>query len=219
MLQTQPDIEALSTHLLRVFPALDEAQRKLSLGLYRELARGAPVSSSSLADRVQMPADAVIRQLRSWPGVYYDDSGQRVIGFWGLTIAPMPHRLRVDGRELYAWCAWDTLFLPALLGTSAEVESSCRATGAPVRLTVTPHEVESALPAGLSVSFLLPEAEAMNANVITSFCHYVHFFNSQEAAQPWLHEHPETFLLSLADAYEFGRRINKARYGTALNVV
>src|SRR6266436_6504449 len=127
--------------------------------------------------------------------------------------------MRVDGRELYAWCAWDTLFLPALLGTSVEVESSCRVTGAPVRLMVTPRGVESAEPAGLSVSFLLPEAEAMNANVITSFCHHVHFFSSRKAAKPWLHEHPETFLLSLADAYEFGRRMNRARYGTALDAV
>ncbi len=155
MLQTQPDIEVLSTHLLRVFPALDEAQRKLSLALYRELERGAPVSPSSLADRAGMPADKAVRQLRSWPGVYYDGE-ERVIGFWGLTIAPMPHRLRVDGRNLYAWCAWDTLFLPALLAVTTEVESACRATGAPVRLTVTPHGVESAEPAGLSVSFLFP---------------------------------------------------------------
>ncbi len=194
MLRTPPDIEALSENLLQVFPALDATQKKLSLALYRELAHGAPVSPPSLADRVEMR-------------------------FLGLTIAPMPHRMRVDGRELYAWCAWDTLFLPALLGTSVEVESSCRATGAPMRLTVTPRGVEWAEPTGLSVSFLLPEAEAMNANVITSFCHYVHFFSSREAAQPWLDEHPETFLLSLADAYEFGRRMNRYRYGGVLDVV
>lgn len=218
MLQTQPDIEALSTHLLRIFPALDEVQRKLSLALYCELARGAPVSSSSLADRVGIPAETAVRQLQDWPGVYYDGE-QRVIGFWGLAIAPMPHRLRVDGRNLYAWCAWDTLFLPALLRDTTEVESACRATGAPVRLTVTPHGVESAEPAGLSVSFLLPEAEAMNANVITSFCHYVHFFNSQEAAQPWLAQHPETFLLSLDDAHELGRYMNRTRYGSALDLL
>lgn len=216
MLQTQPDIETLSEHLLRVFPALDATQQRLSLALYRELARGAPVSPSSLADPAEMPADTVVRQLQNWPGVYYDGE-QRVIGFWGLTFAPMAHRLRFDDRNLYAWCAWDTLFLPALLGVTAEVESACRGSGAPVRLTVTPREVESVAPAGLSVSFLLPDAEAMNANVITSFCHYVHFFSSREAAQPWLNEHPATFLVSLADAHEIGRRINRARYGNILD--
>jgi alkylmercury lyase len=133
-----------------------------------------------------------------------------------LTIAPMmPHRLRVDGRELYGWCAWDTLFLPELLGVAAEVGSACRASGAPVRLRVTPRDVQSAEPAGVLVSFLLPEAEAVNADVITSFSHYVHFFSSRDAAQPWLDAHPETFLLPLADAWETGRRINRSRYGAA----
>src|SRR5713226_4560621 len=68
MLQTQPDIEALSGRLLRIFPALDPSGQRLSLALYRELAHGAPVSPSSLADRVEMPAETVVRQLRSWPG-------------------------------------------------------------------------------------------------------------------------------------------------------
>lgn len=214
MLQTQPDIEVLSGRLLGVFPALDENQQGLSLALYRELARGAPVSQSSLADRVSMPPQSVAEQLQNWPGVYYDRE-QRVIGFWGLAIAPMPpHGLRVDGRQLYAWCAWDTLFLPALLGATAEVESVCRASGAPVRLTITPRSIVSAEPARVLVSFLLPEAEAVNENVITSFCHYVHFFSSREAANPWRHEHPETFLLPLEDAWEIGRRVNRARYGT-----
>src|SRR5258708_24453920 len=138
MLQTRRDIEALCENLLRVFPALDPTGQRLSLALYRELAHGAPVSPPAVADRVEMLAEAVVRQLRSWPGVYYDGE-QRVVGFWGLTIAPMPHRMRVDGRELYAWCAWDTLFLPALLGTSVEVESPCPAPPAPLRLPPTPH--------------------------------------------------------------------------------
>ena len=126
MIQTAPDVKALAERVASAFPTLDANGRRLSLELYHELARGAPVSPSALADRTE----AVIRQLRDWPGVYYD-SEQRVIGFWGLTIAPMPHRLRVNRRELYAWCAWDTLFLPALLDATLEVESTCRASGDP----------------------------------------------------------------------------------------
>ncbi len=203
---------------MRVFPVLDESGRRLALALYSGLAQGVPVSPSTIADRLEMPADRVVRQLRSWPGVYYDGD-QRVIGFWGLTIAQMPHRLLVNGRRLYAWCAWDTLFLPALLGADVEVESACRATGNRVRLTATPQTLRSVEPAELVVSFLLPDAEAVTENVITSFCHYVHFFRSQEVARPWVAEHPKTFVLSLADAYEVGRRINQARYDKVLDAM
>jgi len=217
MIQTAPDVKVLAERVVSAFPTLDANGRRLSLELYHELARGAPVSPSALAERADMRAEEVIRQLRDWPGVYYDGE-QRVIGFWGLTITPMPHRLRVNRRELYTWCAWDTLFLPALLDTTLDVESTCRASGDPVRLRVTTREVESAQPAGLVVSFLLPDAEAMNVSVITSFCHYVHFFRSRDAARPWLDKQPDTFLLPLADAFELGRLVNQTRYGAALTV-
>jgi alkylmercury lyase len=82
-----------------------------------------------------------------------------------------------------------------------------------VGLTVTPAGLQSAAPAETVVSFLLPQAEAVNANIITSFCHYVHFFRSPAAASDWLAERPGMFQLSLADAYDLGRRINRARYG------
>src|SRR5256885_12370894 len=62
--------------------------------------------------------------------------------------------------------------------------------------------------AGGSLSSLIPDSDRMNADVIASFCHYLHFFRSPQAALPWLAEHRDSFLLSLADAYALGRRIN-----------
>ena len=213
----RPDIDTVYNAVLNVLPALDATDRALSLALYRELARGAAAAPASLAARLDIPVADVVGRLRGWPGVYYDGGGQ-VVGYWGLALARTPHRLRIDGRELYAWCAWDTLFLPALLGARAEVASDCRGSGEPVRLTVDPGAVVSADPAGLLVSFLLPDPHAVQADPITRFCHYVHFFSSPEAAEPWLAEHPETFLMSLADAYEVGQRRNQARYGTNRNL-
>jgi alkylmercury lyase len=106
-----------------------------------------------------------------------------------------------------------------LLGAKAKVTSVCRGSGEPVRLAVGPGAVESAEPAGMVVSFLLPNAEAVRADLITSFCHYVHFFRSPEAAGPWLYEHPETFLLTLAQAYEVGRRRNRLQYSATPDLV
>lgn len=215
MLQTRPDIDAVCDHLLSVWPALDATDEALSLALYHDLALGAPAAPASLAVRLRIPVADVVRRLSGWPGVYYDADG-RVVGYWGLSLARTPHRLTVDGRELYTWCAWDTLFLPALLGAGAQVASICRGSGEPVRMTVAPNSVVSADPTGVQVSFLLPDARTLRADLITSFCRYVHFFRSPEVAEPWLNEHPQSFLLTLAEAFEIGRRRNRARYGTRL---
>jgi len=114
------DLDVLTAHFLRVFPALDEKDQNVALALYRSLSQGHPVSAAALARAVRLPEDDVVKRLSGWPGVYYDKS-QHVIGFWRLSIMPMPHRLRSDGIALYAWCAWDTLFLPELIGGTLDV--------------------------------------------------------------------------------------------------
>src|SRR5712691_4674681 len=108
------NLDELTAHFVRVFPTLDENDQKVALALYRSLSQGRPVSAAALASAVRLPEDDVVKRLSGWPGVYYDKS-RHAIGFWGLTIAPMPHRLRCNGIALYAWCAWDTLFLSELV--------------------------------------------------------------------------------------------------------
>jgi len=197
--------QELAQRLEPLFPALDERDRRLSLALYRELAGGAPAS---------LPEEG-LKRMRDWPGVYYD-AERRVIGFWGLSLAKARHRLRIGEHELFAWCAWDALFLPAVLRRRIEVESTCHGTGEAVRLAVSPTAVESAEPPQLVVSFVVPDAEAVRADVIASFCHYVYFFSSEDAAGAWRGQHREGFLLSLAEAFELGRLLNLRRYGAAL---
>ncbi|MFZ1909613.1 MAG: organomercurial lyase [Burkholderiales bacterium] len=201
----------LAQHVLAAYPGLDEFEQQLSLALYRELAHGVPVTPQVLADRVEASSDEVARRLGNWHAVRRDEL-QRIIGYWGLTIVPTRHRMRVGERDLYAWCAWDTLFLPALLGVRAEVRSSCRATGAPVQLTVGPDALEAPVPADLALSFVLPEAGAMRRDVIASFCSHVHFFGSDELAAACRELPASAFALSLDEAFEAGRLRNSGRY-------
>jgi alkylmercury lyase len=203
-------VHEVAQRLQPLFPALDELDQQLSLAIYRKLARGAPVGLKDLFSELGMDATEGVRRMRAWPGVYYDGE-QRVIGYWGLSLSSTRHRLRISGRELFAWCAWDTLFLPAVLGTRIEVTSTCRGTGEAVHLSVSPTAVESAEPPGLAVSFVVPSGEAVRADVVTSFCHHVHFFTSENAEK-----HPEAFLLSLPEAFEVGRLLNRRRYSRML---
>src|SRR4051794_30067342 len=116
----QLDPEHLAAELAAASPALDPPQQRLAISLYRLLAEGAPVARGELAERARADEREVARFLDEHPGVYLDDE-DRVVGFWGLALAGMPHRLTVGPRELSAWCAWDTLFLPELLGSTVTV--------------------------------------------------------------------------------------------------
>jgi alkylmercury lyase len=123
-----------------------------------------------------------------------------------------PHRFEVAGKKLWTWCAWDALFIPGILGTSARVESTCATTGEPVSMAVGPHGVTELSPGGSVLSFRRPEGR-FDYNVILNFCHYVLFFSSEAAGREWTSQQPNTFLLTVTDGFELGRLLVQRHYG------
>jgi len=118
--------------------------------------------------------------------------GQHVVGFSGSPSAPTAHGFRVGDRKLYAWCAWDTLFLPSLLDETARVSSKCAVTGADVELVFSPRDVQSTSPRELHVTF--PALVGIDAGDIRrSFCCYVVFLAGAEAARSWEATHAAGF--------------------------
>jgi alkylmercury lyase len=191
----------LSDSLVGTFPARDDAP--LARALLRELARGEPVAPSALRHAGAEGQEALTAALARWPNVEVDETG-RIVAFSGLSLTPTPHRFAVGGRQLYTWCAWDTLFLPALLDQPALVKSNCRVTGRNVRLTVEPSGVRETDPEPLLVSFPAP-ATTSTADITGSFCCHVHFLAGREAADQWLSQHAGGAALTLQDAFELGR--------------
>jgi alkylmercury lyase len=198
-----PDaLDTLAESLAGTFPGCDDAP--LARALLCELAKGYPVSISTLDQR----AHAVIAR---WPNVEYDGEG-RIVAFSGLTLTPTAHRFRVGDRDLYTWCAWDTLFLPAILDQSAGVRSRCPITGTEVRLTVAPTGIVGVDPPALRVSFP-PPATTSTADITGTFCCHVHFLAGPVAAAQWLNRHPGGAVLELDDAYELGRAATRCFAG------
>ncbi len=203
-------LEELAGKIGDARPKLGEAEQGVAVALYRLLAQGEPVSLASLARAVGLSETYVRDTLTRWPGVYHDKGGS-VIGFWGLALSEMPHRFTVDRRTLYTWCAWDSLFIPGIIGKTAHMESADPLTKELVTLSVGPDVIHTASPAGIVVSFLSPE-RAFDADVITSFCHFVHFFVSEESGAQWTATHKGTFLLSLEEAFTLGQMTNARNF-------
>lgn len=214
-MNTAPALEEIAEKLTAASRKLGEADQRIALGLIRQLAEGAPVEAATLAERLQMPEEHLADALDRLPGVYRDEQ-ERVTGYFGLTVVETgEHRLHVEGRALSAWCAWDTLFLPELIGADAKVTSRSPNGGEEISLTVTADGPSDVTPAEAVVSFLLPKTQ-FGQNSIASFCQYVHFFASRRSASAWSADRPGTFVLSIQDAYELGRIVNHAVFGHAI---
>ena len=183
---------------------------RLIVRTLRRLAQGRPVPMTEvaeLASDLENAADAVafIDQLSE-----KDEQGN-VVGHMGLSLKDHPHEFEVAGRELRTWCAWDTLFLPPMLGQTAHVVSRDPATGEEVRVKVTAEGVERTRPEGILVSVVVPEVggrdqrwTAEQAQAV--FCNFVHFFTSEEAADQWFAEREMSVsLITLEEAVKLGR--------------
>ena len=218
MSTTTIDLRGLAERMHSRFGALSTTETRAALVIHRLLANGVPVSDSDVGRELDMTSDEVGDLTRDWPGVYRNEDGD-FIGFWGLAISEMPHRFRLGDRQLYTWCAWDALFLPGILQETADVVSTCPATGEEIRLRVSPRGVEEVSPSGAVMSLLEPESCDVEGNrVISSFCNYIHFFASQEVGEEWAANRGEgTFVLTLSEAFELGRLTNSLRYGDMLS--
>jgi alkylmercury lyase len=194
--ETESGLEAFANSLAQTLQFCEDPP--LALVLLDELATGKPVSPAALAVAAGRDETEVAAALARWPTVQLDEQ-LRVVAFSGLSLAPTAHRFGVAGEQLYAWCAWDTLFLPVMLGRPADVASRCPVTGAEVRLTVLPDGVRSLEPQELSVSFPQPAA-ASPTDITGSFCCHVHFLAGRAAAERWSSDQPDGRVLPLEDA-------------------
>jgi len=113
---------------------------QVKLAVYRTTARqGGPPEAEALARELGVP----IAKLAE---AYADLAKHRLLVLEGdgLTIrmappfsgVPTQHRVRVEGIDYFANCAWDALAIPAALHRPGEVHSRCEQSLEPLQLAV-----------------------------------------------------------------------------------
>ena len=191
-------------------PRFGANESRLKVWLLRRVAEGRPVSDTEVeqyAESIRMPLDAV----RSFVGrVSERDEESNIVGIFGLSQKDHPHRFTVNNQSLSTWCAWDALFLPAMLGQTAEVESTCPVTKTRICARISPERVEEIHPHESVLTIALPKfsgEKLESAEMIWgSFCCHVHFFVSQELAAKWIStNNRDLSVLSVEDGFKLGR--------------
>ncbi|HEX9595848.1 MAG TPA: organomercurial lyase [Anaerolineales bacterium] len=184
---------------------------RLLLRVMHRLAKGQPVTAEAvneIASELGLPHDEAHRFLQH---VAERNAEGQILGIMGLSLNDHPHRLYVDGVALSAWCAEDTLFLPAMLQQTATIESRSPLSGERISLTVGPQRVEAVSPAGAALSYVVvdPTEESMASveAIWTTYCNYIHFFGSQEEAEQWAAGKANIAILTVEEGFELGRQV------------
>jgi alkylmercury lyase len=204
-------LDDMARQLQEGFLAYAPGQRRLLVQIVRELAHGRPITPERVDQRIAtlgLEYDAAHQLLRE---LTERDANDQIVGAIGLSLEDHPHRLRVDGVSLSAWCALDTLFLPALLQQTAIIMSPSPLTHAMIRLRVSPERVEEVDPAGAAISIVLvdPSRERMASMeaIWNAFCQHVHFFATREEGERWATGREDIAILTVDEGFELGRRV------------
>lgn len=195
----------------------DADRQTILLALLHLIADGVPVTAPDVARAADVPTIAVEAAISDLPASWFetDDDG-RLVGFGGLSQNPTRHILRLGSQTVYAWCAFDCLFLPGLLGRTVDVESACPTTEAPIRLTISQHGIEDWTPRSAVMSFVTPDQAARRHSLRQVFCAHINFFTDTVAAGHWLAAAESGQVLDLETADALARRRNEAVFGAVL---
>ena len=216
MNEPQDSLAVILRNALALRPTTGGLDRRFSFHLYRLLAAGHPVRREELATALNIQTRVVDGLLETWLPLIELDEYRRIRGFRGLTLEPTPHRFAINDAELYTWCAWDAVFLPQILGTTATVQSSCPESGQQISLTITPTGLAHADPSTPLLSFPLTSLDEMRDDLRATFCQRIFFFTSPSAAIAWRERNDRTILATYDQAEDLGRRRNAALFGDIL---
>ncbi len=170
----------------------------------RLLANGKPVSAEMVGSKLGIPKKIAQAVFDASRGKGEWDSKGRLIGS-ALTLVPTPHRFRVMDNNLYTWCAHDTIFLPGLLGMTAEIMSPDPLNGDLIKLVITPKGPESYTPESAVLTIF--QASEPATGPTSAVCTNSHYFTSQASAEAWSHDRPGVTVMTVEDAFSHMKRI------------
>lgn len=169
------------------------------------LAQGQPATAEALAAQTGYTLELVQRTFDQMKIDCYEFNSEGALIGAALTLNATRHHIYINDYHLYAWCAIDTLFLPAQIGQNAIIQSTCPVTSKTIHLEVSPEGIQSVSPDGIAISVVVSDCCTVGRE--GSFCGRIHFFANHEAATTWAMGIEDIAIFNLADTYEIARQV------------
>ncbi len=157
-------------------------------GFRQLLASGAPAPADGLASSIGCPIDKLagaLGELDRAGRIRLDKAG-RVVGSAGLSVIPDRHRIVLDGRVFWTWCAYDILGIFGASKSTGIAWSRSPATGAMIQL-----HFSAGKPTLAGVGLFRPSDSyaASCASVYEEWCPNSNLFENVALAEAWAASH------------------------------
>lgn len=205
----QNTLESVIKEYQKAYDAIPQEALELDLRVtvktIQAIANGNPVSPEELADIWSMPLDQVqviLNQAKKNGRVELNAQGDLVGAV--LSLNPTQHHIFMDNQHLYAWCAYDAIYAPAVTGKLARIVSEDPVTGGRIEVSLTPDGVEAIQPESAVVSVVNPGGD-MSAGPESKRCTHMLFFESRESAEQWKQDRAGVFILTVEEVFELAK--------------
>jgi hypothetical protein len=188
--------------------ALTEGERQFYRWILTSFGAGAPPGPDALTDAASalgLEVEPALERLRRGDLVHHDPATGAILVAYPFSGRPTAHRVRLDGREVYAMCAIDALGIAPMLDEPVAIASRDPHTGEDIRIELEPDGRSSWRPdQTVVVSGTTGSAESCDA-----CCPVVNFFASATNAEAWLGAHADVqgTVISIPDAIVAGRTV------------
>jgi alkylmercury lyase len=187
--------------------------QRLSVTLYRLLARAAPLAPAELALACELSEERLEQQFSQLlPTSLETDERGAIVAFGGLSLRPTRHQFVAAGTKLYTWCVFDALFLPQILNNPATLVTRCPISQNELIVELAPRESRVAEPSDWVMSIVAPDHEACCRDLRRAFCDRINLFGDRAAFAQWSFGRNDTDWIPLAEAQFLARRRNELQY-------
>lgn len=183
-----------------------ELDLRVTIQTIQALAEGQPIPPDRLAELWKMPLKqirSILDQAVTNGRAEVDDQGNLVGAI--LSLVPTNHQISMNGKQLYAWCAYDAIYAPGVVGKTAEIFSSDPMTGEAIHALITPDGVSEVQPSDAVVSVLGADAD-MVGGPNSPRCSQMLFFGSRDSAEMWAKDRPGIVILTVEEVFEIARQ-------------
>ncbi len=135
--------------LQKYLDGLPELERAVRHKGFVSLVHDQPCTVSTLAHQLGQ-TETVIKQtitaMEKRGTLIWDHTRHELNATGGLSLTPTSHRLRLNQREMFAWCAADAVGIPAALSLDAEIDSACQFCRTPIHIAMKKGRILEAAP-------------------------------------------------------------------------
>lgn len=187
---------------------LSDGERQMYRWILRSFGAGAPPGADALADaasQFELEVEPALERLAYADLVHHDPATGAILVAYPFSGRPSAHRVRLDGREVYAMCAIDALGIAPMLDEWIEVLSCDPFTGEEIRVQLEPDGQGSWQPRQAVVVC----GTAGGGEACTGCCPVLNFFVGTASAEGWLTARPDVrgTVISMEDAIAAGRTV------------